>query len=49
MYNILKVFWGPVMTVIVWYLNLQLHMKSVPIATDVVSSNRDQGKVYNIT
>jgi len=34
--------------VIVWYLDLQLHMQSVPIITDVVSSNLDQGEVYNI-
>jgi hypothetical protein len=29
-------------------LDLQLPMQSVPITTDVVSSNLDQGKVYNI-
>jgi hypothetical protein len=29
-------------------LDLQLLMQSVPITTDVVSSNRDQGDVYNI-
>jgi hypothetical protein len=33
---------------IVWYLDLQLLMQSVPITTDVVSSNVDQGEVYNI-
>jgi hypothetical protein len=33
--------------VIVWYLDLQLPMQSVPIATDV-SSNPDQGEVNNI-
>jgi hypothetical protein len=27
---------------------LQLLMQSVPITTDVVSSNLDQGEVYNI-
>jgi hypothetical protein len=27
---------------------LQLSMQSVPITTDVVSSNLDQGEVYNI-
>ena len=32
--------------VIEWYLNLQLSMQSVPITTDVVSSNVN--KVYNI-
>ena len=39
---------GAVLAVIVWYLNLQLPMQSVPITTDVVSSNLDQGEVYNI-
>ena len=34
--------------VIVWSLDLQLSMQSVPITTDVVSSNLDQGEVYNI-
>jgi len=36
--------------VIVWWLDLQLHvpMISVPITTYVVSSNLDQGEVYNI-
>jgi hypothetical protein len=29
-------------------LDLQLPMKSVPIITDGVSSNLDQGEVYNI-
>jgi hypothetical protein len=29
-------------------MNLQLPMQSVPITTDVVSSNLDQGQVYNI-
>jgi hypothetical protein len=29
-------------------LDLQLLMKSVPITTDVVGSNLDQGEVYNI-
>ena len=28
--------------------SLQLPMQSVPITTDVVSSNLDQGEVYNI-
>ena len=36
------------MAVIVWKLGLQLPMQSVPITTDVVSSNLDQGEVYNI-
>ena len=34
--------------VIVWWLNLQLPMQSVPITTDVASSNHAQGEVYNI-
>jgi hypothetical protein len=33
---------------LLWLLDLQLPMQSVPITTDVVSSNLDQGKVYNI-
>jgi hypothetical protein len=39
----------------IWYLccyiylqNVQLSMQSVPITTDVVGSNLDQDKVYNI-
>ena len=35
--------------VIVWWMDLQLPMQSVHITTDVVSSNLDQGEVYNIT
>jgi len=34
--------------VIVWKLELQLPMQSVPITTDVVSSNLDKGEVYSI-
>jgi hypothetical protein len=37
-----------VVAVIIWELNLQLHMRSVPITTDAMSWNFDQGKVYNI-
>jgi hypothetical protein len=37
-----------VVAVMVWYLDFKLHMQSVPITTDVVSSNLDQGEVYNI-
>jgi hypothetical protein len=33
--------------VIVWQLDL-LPIQSVPITTDVVSSNLDQGEAYNI-
>jgi hypothetical protein len=36
------------MAVILWQLDLQLLMQSVPITTDVVSSNLDQGEVYII-
>jgi hypothetical protein len=36
------------MAMIVWLLDLQLPMQSVPITTNVVSSNLDQGEVYNI-
>jgi hypothetical protein len=39
---------GTVVAVIVWQLDLQLRMQSVPIITDVVSSNPSQGEVYNI-
>jgi hypothetical protein len=39
---------GAVVAVIVWYLDLQLPMQSVHITTDIVSSNLDQGEVYNI-
>ena len=34
--------------VIVWYLDLQLHVHSVPITTKVVSSNPVHGEVYSI-
>ena len=37
-----------VVVMIVWYLDLQLPMQSVPITTDVVNSNLDQGEGYNI-
>jgi hypothetical protein len=36
------------MVVIVWELDLQLSMKSVPIITKVVSLNPAHGKVYSI-
>ena len=35
---------GAVMVVIIWYLDLQLPMQSVPITTKVVSSNPAQAK-----
>jgi hypothetical protein len=34
--------------VIVWYLDLQLSMQSVPVTSNVVSSNPAQGEVYSI-
>jgi hypothetical protein len=34
-----------VVAVIVWWLDLQLPMQSVPIAIDVLSANVDQGEV----
>ena len=39
---------GAVVAVIVWQLDLQLPMQSMCITTDVVSSNLNQGEVYNI-
>jgi hypothetical protein len=37
-----------VVIIIVWWLDLQLHMQSVPISTNVVSSNPAHGDVYSI-
>ena len=39
---------GADMIVIVWQFDLQLPMESVPITTNVVSSNLIHGKVYSI-
>jgi hypothetical protein len=39
---------GAVVVVIVWYLDLRLHVLSVPITTKVVSSNPVHGEVYYI-
>jgi hypothetical protein len=36
------------MVVIVWYLDLQLRVQSVPITTTVVCSNPAHGKVHSI-
>jgi hypothetical protein len=36
------------MLVIVWYLDLQLPVQSVPITTKVVSSNHVHGEMYSI-
>jgi hypothetical protein len=37
-----------VVGVIAWQLDLQLPMQLMPITTDVVGLNLDQGEVYNI-
>ena len=39
---------GDVIVVIVWYLDWQLSMQSVPITTKVMSSNPAHGEVYSI-
>ena len=36
------------MIVIIWYLDLQLHVHLVPITTKFVSLNSAHGKVYSI-
>ena len=36
------------MVVIVWFLDLQLPVQSVPMTTKVVSSNSVHGEVYSI-
>jgi hypothetical protein len=37
-----------VMAMIVWLLDLQLPMQSVPITTDAVDSTAAQGEMYDI-
>ena len=39
---------GVVVFVIVWKLDLQLHVLSIPITTIVVSSNPTHGEMYSI-
>jgi len=39
---------GDVAVVIKWKLDFQLHVQSVPITTNVVSSNPVHGDVYSI-
>jgi hypothetical protein len=39
---------GIVIVVIVWLLDLQLHMQSVPITINIVSLNPAHGEVYSI-
>ena len=46
--NVNRQYSGVVVAMIVWQLELQLPMQSVLITIDVVSSNLDQGEVYNI-
>jgi hypothetical protein len=41
-------FQGVVVVVIVWWLELQLSVKSVPITTNVVIANPVHGEVYSI-
>ena len=40
--------WGDFVLVIVWWLDLQLHVQSVPITTKVMSSIPTHGEVYSI-
>jgi len=40
-------FIGAIIVVIVWYLDLQLHIQSVNIPTNVVSSYRAHGDVFS--
>ena len=47
-YQNVPYFTGAVVTVIVWQLDVQLPVQSVPITTDFVSSNLDQCEVYKI-
>ena len=44
----LKFLLGAILVVIIWQLDLQLPMQSVPIITNVVSSNHVHGEVYSI-
>ena len=39
---------GTVEVMIVWQLDLQLPMQSLPITTNIVNSNPDHGKVYSM-
>ena len=44
----LTILLGAVVVVIVWWLNLQLPVQSVPITTQVVSSNPVHDEVYSM-
>ena len=48
LYHVTLILIGAVVVVIVWQLNLQLPVQSVPITTNVVSSNLAHGEVYSI-
>jgi hypothetical protein len=51
MYNYVRLYWwyiGVAMVVIIWELDLQLPVQSVPITTNVVSLNPVHGKMYSI-
>jgi hypothetical protein len=48
LYKDLHVLEGTIMAMTVWKFNLQLPIQSMPITTDIVRSNLDQGEVYNI-
>jgi len=39
---------GAVVVVLIWLLDIQLPLQSVPITTDVLSSNFVQGEMYTI-
>ena len=43
-----SIFNRAVVAVIVWYLHLPLHVQSVPITTNVASSNPVHGDMYSI-
>ena len=46
--HVICIYTGADVAVIAWQLDLQLPMESVPITTNVVTSNLDLGEVYNI-
>ena len=46
--HVICIYTGAVVAVIVWQLDLQLPMESVPITTNVVTSNLGLGEVHNI-
>jgi hypothetical protein len=48
LYRVHSYILGAVVVVFVWWLNLQLPVQSVPITTQVVSSNAVHREVYSI-